>query len=254
MSFVLNNSYYQNQSCVFDYSAEKIHNGNRCEETSVNWYSVYTEQMVGNTCHVEIDYVPLAHFSTEKVGDVLTEETRYVLTQEEQDYFTEKYDIDNMDAFEMDCMLYEMEQMGVLTQSERLAMHPFIDCNGCPRGQSNAFVEGESFSYPMVCMSRVDYEGVYDPYKENTFSAFSEMISDLKQKIYEAYALGENVSSLEEQLKQADFVIDYLLALFQRDEEGQSTASLEEETGLQRQLSRDLGQEQLLRDFRALMA
>lgn len=74
--------------------------------------------------------VLLGHFDPSKVDDVLTPETRYQLTQEDKDYFANKYDLNNMNPAEMDEMLYEMEQMGAITQTERLSVNPYLNTDG----------------------------------------------------------------------------------------------------------------------------
>ncbi len=74
--------------------------------------------------------VPLGRFDPSKVDDVLTPETRYQLTDEDKAYFAQKYDISNMTPGEMDEMLCEMEDMGAITQSERLAVNPYMNPDG----------------------------------------------------------------------------------------------------------------------------
>lgn len=56
----------------------------------------------------------------------LEDEDRHVLTQEEIDYFAEKYGDGNMDLEQWDNFLYELQELGVISKSERVTAGGFL--------------------------------------------------------------------------------------------------------------------------------
>ncbi len=155
MNILSNTAQQQDLSYRFSNNSTN-HNTNQQSDFSKKIESITDElerKLEGVECEEErneiikdvLGVVYLGRFDPSKVDDVLTPETRYQLTQEDKDYFANKYDLNNMSPYEMDEMLYEMELMGAITQSERLAVNPFINTDGSLRAYSSVtIVDGTS--------------------------------------------------------------------------------------------------------------
>lgn len=149
----------QQQDLSYRFSSKSTnHNPNQQSDFGNHFESVKDEldrKLEGVECEEErneivkdvLGAVCLGRFDPSKVDDVLTPETRYQLTQEDKAYFAEKYDLNNMNPAEMDEMLYEMELMGAITQSERLSVNPFINTDGSLRASSVTMIEGTSCNF-----------------------------------------------------------------------------------------------------------
>lgn len=108
-------------------------------------------------------YIP--HFDPEKVDDVLADEDRYQLTQEEIDYYAEQFSKEGITMREMGDLLMEIEDKGVITQTERRSM-----CNGLtPLYSYQGEVFTTVFSEPCNPQTHISYYEENNPSFTNQF-------------------------------------------------------------------------------------
>lgn len=227
-----NNS--SNGSSIFQSNLESIK-----DELDRRLEGVTCEDQRSDIVNDVLGAICLGHFDPNKVDDVLTPETRYQLTQEDKDYFANKYDIGNMGPTEMDEMLYEMEQMGAITQSERLAVNPFINTDGTLSGftmvtivptsntgeGSSVFLSGQNGESSLVDHWRWYYEG--DP-----LNFWEERMKTLQQELVTG---GDNVDkeAHREELAGTETVLGLLDGIFGKGATTSSDAGTNTASGWQ---------------------
>lgn len=176
---------------------------------------VECEETIREIVKEVLGYVSLGRFFPDKVDDVLTPETRYQLTAEEKAYFAEKYDISNMTPSEMDEMLCEMEDMGAITQSERLSVNPYLNQNGEFRHQG--VVEKSIFEF----LGETEH-----CYENDPLAFFQEQIKLLKKEIYNC-GLEEDKDALKEELEGIEVISNLLNSVFSNSVDSRSRQTLE---------------------------
>ncbi len=191
---IIGNNYPQNLANRGNPSSQDQNTGNFLSQIE-DLQAKLDKALEGVTCEEERSEIVnellggqyLGRFNPDKQDDVLTPETRYQLTQEDKDYFAQKYDIGNMTPGEMDEMLCELEDMGAITQSERLAVNPYMNADG----------SFKSFSQVVIIPSTHTGEG--------------SSVTDLHQDHYGGDPLGfwaQRLRTLEQELVTGGATVD----------------------------------------------
>lgn len=169
-------------------------------------FTSYVESMTNQKEHTEesLGYTPICNkIDPDKVDDVLTPSTRYQLTEEDKVYFQEKYgDVNQLSYWEMDCMLYELQEMGVITQSERLEAHPLFEADG-------SFAPGR-----VTCLAVDSYTVGEVDFGDDVFAYFQEKLESLRKEIFTMGLTAEEIRENKEAMKRLDAVSSVLEGIF----------------------------------------
>ncbi|MFI3250728.1 MAG: hypothetical protein R3Y07_07180 [Eubacteriales bacterium] len=178
-----NNTPYQNQSAT-PQSRTQSQSSQTFDLSSYRTAPVSQNQQSNGMPEL---YIP--PYDPDKVNDVLADEDRTKLTQEENDYYAEKFSNQNITKQEMGDLLVELEEKGVITQTERLSM-----CSSITPIYTN---QGATFSTVFIEPCNPDtgvsyYEENKPSFPNDIFEAAYDRLHYLDQ--LEAFCKGERMN------------------------------------------------------------